>query len=135
MSSNLDRVCVISQGDFTGSPWLLLSGHEHPLLQKLPSGEHPMTRGARGLRSSHAGGTREENKHRGSSSRRSPHRAASALPLPQQGWRRGGCISGSHCPGEVTQIWALTENATSLTDTRTTVPNRVKRKRKSPNPV
>lgn len=35
MGSNLDGVCVIiSQGDFTGSPWLLSSGHEHPLLQK-----------------------------------------------------------------------------------------------------
>lgn len=33
--SNLDGVCVIiSQGDFRGSPWLLSSGHEHPLLQK-----------------------------------------------------------------------------------------------------
>lgn len=33
--SNSDRVCVIiSQGDFTGSPWLPLSVHEHPLLQK-----------------------------------------------------------------------------------------------------
>lgn len=75
----------------------------------------------------------EENKRRGSSSLRSPCRAASALPPPQQGWWRGGCISGSHCPGEVTRIWALTENATSPAGTRTMVRNRVKRK--SPNPV
>lgn len=77
----------------------------------------------------------EENKRRGSSSPRCPCRAASPLPLPQRGWWRGGCISGSHCPGEVTPICALTENTTSLADTRTTVPNRVKRKRKSPNAV
>lgn len=57
-------------------------------------------------------------------------------PSPsQRGWPRAGCISGSHCPGEVTRVWVLTENATSLADTRTTVPNRAERKRKSPNTV
>lgn len=36
MGSNVGGVCaIIPQGDFTGSPWLLLRGHEHPLLQKL----------------------------------------------------------------------------------------------------
>lgn len=75
----------------------------------------------------------EENKHRGSSPPRSPCRAASALP--QQGWGREGCISGSHCPGEVRPIWVLTENTTSLADTRTAAPNGAKRKRKSPNPA
>lgn len=35
VGSNLDAVCdIISQGDFTGSPWLLSSGHEHLLSQK-----------------------------------------------------------------------------------------------------
>lgn len=35
VGSNSDGVSVIiSQGDFTGSPWLLKSGHEHPLLQR-----------------------------------------------------------------------------------------------------
>lgn len=79
----------------------------------------------------------EENKRRGSSSPKSPCRAASALPLPlpQQGWCRQGCSSGSHCPGEVTPVWALTENTRSLTDTRTAVPSRAKRKRKSPDAV
>lgn len=77
----------------------------------------------------------EENKHRGSSPPKSPCRAASALPLPQQGWCRQGCSSGSCCPGEVTPIWALTENTTSLTDTCTAAPKRAKRKRKSPDTV
>lgn len=77
----------------------------------------------------------EENKCRGSSSPKSPCRAASALLLPQQGWCRRGCSSGCCCPGEVTPIWALTENATSLTDTHRAVPNRAKRKKKSPDAV
>jgi len=64
-----------------------------------------------------------------------PMQSGLCSALPRQGRRRGGCVSGSHCPGEVTRIWALTENTTSLADTWTTVPNRVKRKRKSPNPM